>query len=147
MNFNQQGMTMTLENLKAAILQLPEEDCYALSELCRQQGDTLKEQRQQSVLKRQAAERDAILEKHRRELEEHGIEPTGALAKKPKPKKVKKEAMYKSGHIYQHPDNPKQEWNGHGKTPEWVRELEATGVKPVDKGIRPQLTQEVRKAG
>jgi DNA-binding protein H-NS len=67
--------------------------------------------------------------------------PKGKRAKKPK-----KESPYKSGHIYQHPET-KQEWNGHGKAPSWVGELEAKGLKPIDKGIQPQLAQEMRKVG
>lgn len=125
---------MTLESLKAAILQLPEADCYALSELCKQQGDTLKEQRQQK------AKLDAIAL-----LENAGLSVAdlGKVAKSKSAKK--KESPYKDGVPYAHPDDLTKIWQGHGKPPAWIKELEAQGRKPV---IRPQVAnQEMKKAG
>ena len=125
---------MNLETLKTAILQLPEADCYTLATVCQQQGDALKDKRQKDVLRRQAEELESILDKQRRELLENGIQPTGKLAKAKKMKKpdAAKLSVYKSGTLYQHPENEKLQWNGHGKRPAWVIDAERQGVKLVE---------------
>src|SRR5258708_5183887 len=44
-----------------------------------------------------------------------------------KPKKNGKGPVYHTGHIYQHPVNKALTWNGKGKRPGWVAELDAEG--------------------
>lgn len=39
---------------------------------------------------------------------------------------------YRSGHHYQHPENKALSWNGKGKKPSWLRELEAEGTKAIE---------------
>jgi len=49
-----------------------------------------------------------------------------------KGRKALKGPAYHSGHHYQHPTNKALVWNGKGKKPHWLGELEAEGVKPIE---------------
>jgi len=49
-----------------------------------------------------------------------------------KPKAKAKAAAYKNGHHYQHPKNKALVWNGAGKKPNWLRELENDGEDAVE---------------
>jgi DNA-binding protein H-NS len=40
--------------------------------------------------------------------------------------------VYHSGRTYQHPTDKSLVWNGKGKKPNWLRELEAEGKKAVE---------------
>jgi hypothetical protein len=40
--------------------------------------------------------------------------------------------VYKGGHSYQHPTNKALIWKAKGQKPNWVRELETQGIKPVE---------------
>jgi DNA-binding protein H-NS len=40
--------------------------------------------------------------------------------------------VYHSGHVYQHPANKTLTWNGKGKKPHWLAEIEAEGRKPLE---------------
>lgn len=40
--------------------------------------------------------------------------------------------VYHSGHTYQHPTNKTLLWNGKGKKPNWLVEVEADGKKPLE---------------
>jgi DNA-binding protein H-NS len=40
--------------------------------------------------------------------------------------------VYHSGHTYQHPTNKTFLWNGKGKKPNWLVEIEADGKKPLE---------------
>lgn len=39
---------------------------------------------------------------------------------------------YKGGHLYRHPAKPELVWNAKGQKPNWLRELEREGGKPVE---------------
>jgi DNA-binding protein H-NS len=43
-----------------------------------------------------------------------------------------KVAAYRGGHAYQHPTKKELVWTAKGQKPNWVRELEAEGKRPVD---------------
>jgi DNA-binding protein H-NS len=47
-------------------------------------------------------------------------------------KKVAKGPVYHIGHTYQHPTNKALVWNGKGKKPNWLVEIEADGKKPLE---------------
>jgi DNA-binding protein H-NS len=36
------------------------------------------------------------------------------------------------GKVFRHPGNPNLEWGGRGNKPQWLRDLEATGGKPIE---------------
>ena len=40
--------------------------------------------------------------------------------------------LYKGGRLYQHPENKALVWKANGQKPNWLRELEAKGGKPVE---------------
>jgi DNA-binding protein H-NS len=40
--------------------------------------------------------------------------------------------VYHIGHTYQHPTNKSLVWNGKGKKPNWLVEIEADGKKPLE---------------
>ena len=52
------------------------------------------------------------------------------LAGRPRPKA--KVTVYKSGHHYQHPTRTDLIWNGLGKKPNWLRQLELDGEEAVE---------------
>ena len=60
---------------------------------------------------------------------------------KAKPK-VAKGPLYRGGHTYQHPTNKTLVWNAKGQKPNWLRELENAGEKPLE-----LPASDVRKAG
>ena len=39
---------------------------------------------------------------------------------------------YHAGHQYQHPSNKMLTWNGKGQKPTWLRDIEASGGKPIE---------------
>jgi DNA-binding protein H-NS len=41
-------------------------------------------------------------------------------------------AKYKAGTHYQHPDDAGVVWSGKGQKPNWIRDLEAAGKRPVE---------------
>jgi hypothetical protein len=41
-------------------------------------------------------------------------------------------SMYKAGTLYRHPDDKALTWNAKGQKPNWVRNLEAAGKKPIE---------------
>jgi hypothetical protein len=45
--------------------------------------------------------------------------------------------VYKGGHTYQHPTNKSLVWNANGQKPNWLRELEAEGGKPIEVAAAP----------
>lgn len=40
--------------------------------------------------------------------------------------------VYHTGHSYQHPTNKALVWNGKGKKPNWLLDIEADGKKPLE---------------
>jgi DNA-binding protein H-NS len=47
-------------------------------------------------------------------------------------RKSAKGPVYHAGHTYQHPANKALVWNGKGKKPGWLTELEAQGGEPLE---------------
>jgi hypothetical protein len=47
-------------------------------------------------------------------------------------KKAAKGPVYHSGHTYQHPTDKTLAWNAKGQKPNWLRELENDGIKPLE---------------
>lgn len=43
-----------------------------------------------------------------------------------------KSTVYKNGHHYQHPTDKSLVWNGAGKKPNWLREVELNGEEAVE---------------
>jgi DNA-binding protein H-NS len=57
-----------------------------------------------------------------------------------------KAPVYHIGRQYQHPTNKTLTWNGKGKKPAWLRELEGEGEKPVE-AVDGNASAPGRKAG
>ena len=73
----------------------------------------------------------AALEQARAILSGAGLSLRDVAAK---PKNGSKGQVYHGGRQYQHPTNKALTWKGKGQKPGWLRELEASGGKPVEVG-------------
>jgi hypothetical protein len=101
--------------------------------------DTLKDDDLRAVISRA----EELLKQHDRERKERALEDARAIleaaglnlrdvASKGKSGKVVKGPVYHGGHHYQHPTKTALVWTAKGQKPNWVRELEAEGKRPLE---------------
>jgi len=62
-----------------------------------------------------------------------------------RPKPRVRVTVYRNGHHYQHPTKPELVWNGFGKKPNWLRELESDGEEAVE--VSHSLGKEITPVG
>jgi len=88
------------------------------------------------------ARSEELLKQHDRERKEKALEQAAAILQAAglslhdigaKPKRQKRNAAsYHGGHRYQHPADKAKIWDAKGQKPNWLRELEGAGGKPVE---------------
>jgi DNA-binding protein H-NS len=101
--------------------------------------ETLKDDDLRAVIGRA----EELLRLHDRERKDKALEDARAIlasaglslrdvASKATGAKHGKVAAYRGGHHYQHPTNKELVWTAKGQKPNWLRELEAEGKRPVE---------------
>jgi hypothetical protein len=101
--------------------------------------ETLKDDELRAVIGRA----EELLKQHDRERKDKALEDARAIlasagltlrdvASKSAGGTRNKATTYRSGHHYQHPTKKELVWMAKGQKPNWVRELEAEGKRPVE---------------
>ena len=97
------------------------------------------------VLKSRDDERKAkAMEQARATLAAVGLTLSDLAKAKIKPNKG---PQYKGGHLYQHPTDKTLVWNAKGQKPKWLREVEASGERPIEVEAAKESAALLRKAG